>query len=58
MTEDYVTAAEGWRNMTMMPKGSTVLYGRQEIALQNQHRDIAEAIGMPLTANPVQEAAE
>lgn len=56
-TEDYVTAAEGWRNMTMMPKGATVLYGRQEIALQNQHRDIAAAIGMPLPAT-IQEAAE
>jgi len=54
-TEDYVTAAEGWRNLTMMPKGSTVVYGRQELALQFQHRAIANAIGMPL---PVAEAAE
>ncbi|HSM96723.1 MAG TPA: aromatic ring-hydroxylating dioxygenase subunit alpha [Rhizomicrobium sp.] len=54
-TEDYVTAAEGWRNMTKMPKGSTVVYGRQEIALQNQHRDIADAIGLPL---PTAMAAE
>ncbi len=57
VTEDYVTAAEGWHNLAMMPKGSTIVYGRQEIALQNQHRDIAEAIGMPLPA-ATQEAAE
>jgi phenylpropionate dioxygenase-like ring-hydroxylating dioxygenase large terminal subunit len=49
-TEDYVTAAEGWRNLTMLPKGSTVVYGRQEVALQYQHQAIASAIGMPLPA--------
>lgn len=47
-TEDYVTAAEGWRNLTYLPEGATVVYGRQEIALQYQHRALAEAIGMPL----------
>lgn len=47
-TEDYVTAAEGWRNLTALPAGSSVIYGRQEIALQNQHKALAEAIGMPL----------
>ncbi|HWA63318.1 MAG TPA: aromatic ring-hydroxylating dioxygenase subunit alpha [Caulobacteraceae bacterium] len=47
-TEDYVVAAEGWRNLAALPKGSTVVYGRQELALQNQHRTIASAIGMPL----------
>ena len=55
LTEDYVTAAEGYRNLTMMPKGSTVVYGRQELALQYQHLAIAKAIGMSL---PVPEAAE
>ncbi|MDE2462995.1 MAG: aromatic ring-hydroxylating dioxygenase subunit alpha [Alphaproteobacteria bacterium] len=49
-TEDYVTAAEGWRNMVAMPEGSTVVYGRQELALQYQHMAIADAIGMPLPA--------
>jgi hypothetical protein len=29
-----------------------VVYGRQEIALQNQHRTLAEAIGMPLMDQP------
>jgi len=57
-TEDYVTAAEGWRNMTMLPEGATVVYGRQEIALQNQHRTIADAIGMPLPLVSIAEAAE
>jgi carnitine monooxygenase subunit len=47
-TEDYVTAAEGWRNLTFLPPDATVVYGRQEIALQYQHRAIADAIGMPL----------
>jgi len=47
-TEDYVTAAEGWRNLAALPKGSSVVYGRQELALQYQHQALAEAIGMPL----------
>lgn len=58
-TEDYVTAAEGWRNLTQLPAGSSVIYGRQEVALQNQHRSLAEAIGMPLPEVMVaREAAE
>lgn len=58
-TEDYVVAAEGWRNLAAMPPGSSLVYGRQEIALQYQHRAIAEAIGMPLPpVGPVREAAE
>jgi phenylpropionate dioxygenase-like ring-hydroxylating dioxygenase large terminal subunit len=58
-TEDYVTAAEGWKNLTALPPEATVVYGRQEIALQYQHRAIAEAIGLPLPAAPaVAEAAE
>lgn len=61
-TEDYVVSAEGYRNLLAMPPGSSVIYGRQEIALQNAHRSIAEAIGMPLPtvedAATVREAAE
>jgi len=49
-TEDYVVAAEGWRNLGHFPKGQTVVYGRQEMALQNVHRVLAEAIGRPLPA--------
>lgn len=57
-TEDYVTAAEGWHNMTMLPKGATVVYGQQEQALQYQHQAIAAAIGLPLPRAIVAEAAE
>ena len=58
-TEDYVVAAQGWRNMTVLPAGSSVVYGRQEMALQNVHRSISDAIGMPLpTVSPRLEAAE
>jgi phenylpropionate dioxygenase-like ring-hydroxylating dioxygenase large terminal subunit len=58
-TEDYVTAAEGWRNLTFLPPGATLVYGRQEIALQNQHRAVADAIGLPLpVAAPHRQAAE
>lgn len=57
-TEDYVTAAEGWRNLTMLPQGSTVIYGRQELALQYQHQAIARAIGIPLPDTAHREAAE
>lgn len=57
-SEDYVTAAEGWHNLTQMPKGSTVVYGRQELSLQFQHQTIANAIGMPLPKVSVPEAAE
>ncbi len=46
-TEDYVVAAEGWRNLTLLDPHDTVVYGRQEIALQNTHRAIARAIGVP-----------
>lgn len=47
-TEDYAVAAEGWKNLAHLPPGATNVLGRQEIALQNVHRAIAEAIGMPL----------
>lgn len=57
-TEDYKVAAEGWRNLLSMPKGSSVVYGRQELALQYQHQTIAKAIGMPLPKARLAEAAE
>lgn len=58
-TEDYVVAAEGWRNLAALPQDRTVVYGRQEVALQYQHRAIAAAIGMPLPeVAAVREAAE
>ncbi len=62
-TEDYVVSAEGYRNLQHLPAGSSVIYGRQEISLQNVHKSLAAAIGMPLPivapqASPVREAAE
>lgn len=47
-TEDYWVARNGWKQLTMAPAGFKVLYGANELALQNQHRTIAEASGMPL----------
>jgi len=52
VNEDYVTAAEGWRNLTYLPKGATVVYGRQEMALQQMHRNFAEALGEPICPQP------
>jgi phenylpropionate dioxygenase-like ring-hydroxylating dioxygenase large terminal subunit len=62
-TEDYVVSAEGYRNLIALPAGSSVVYGRQELSLQNVHRALAGAIGMPLPAvtvakAPMREAAE
>ncbi len=48
-TEDYVIAAEGWGNLAYAPASFSVVYGANEIALQYQHRAIADACGMPLT---------
>jgi phenylpropionate dioxygenase-like ring-hydroxylating dioxygenase large terminal subunit len=52
ITEDYVTAAEGWRNLTALPQGATVVYGRQELALQQMHRNFADALGEPICPQP------
>jgi phenylpropionate dioxygenase-like ring-hydroxylating dioxygenase large terminal subunit len=57
-SEDYVVSAEGYRNLQNLPAGSSVIYGRQEIALQYQHLALAEAIGMPLPAASIKRAAE
>ena len=47
-TEDYSVSKEGQRNLTYAPEGFRIVYGRNEIALQNTHRAIAAMIGMPL----------
>ena len=52
ITEDYVTAAEGWRNLTFLPRDATVVYGRQEMAVQQMHRNFAEALGEPICPQP------
>eukprot|EP01030_Chromulinospumella_sphaerica_P018588 gene18588-18457_t len=58
-TEDYSVSKEGQRNMEYAPAGFQVVFGRNEKALQNTHRHIAEAIGMPgmaKTAKPFLES--
>ncbi len=47
-TEDYRIASEGWANLRHAPDDFRIVYGRNEIALQNLHHAIADAIGMPL----------
>ncbi|MEM6625945.1 MAG: SRPBCC family protein [Pseudomonadota bacterium] len=47
-TEDYWVARNGWARLKSAPPGFKVLYGANELALQNQHRALADATGMPL----------
>ncbi|MDB5432989.1 MAG: hypothetical protein JWP35_4105 [Caulobacter sp.] len=47
-TEDYSVSKEGQRNLSHAPEGFRIVYGKNEIALQNTHKKIAEIIGMPL----------
>jgi len=42
--EDYAVTGEAWRNFAAMPKGSKVVYGRQEIAVQNFHRKLDQVL--------------
>ena len=46
--EDFSVADGAQRNLLAAPPGFTVNYGRNEVALQHLHRDLAAAIGMPL----------
>ncbi|MEQ1574227.1 MAG: aromatic ring-hydroxylating dioxygenase subunit alpha [Vicinamibacterales bacterium] len=46
--EDYRVAVDGYANLVSAPAGFTVVYGRNELALQSLHRHIARAIGVPL----------
>jgi carnitine monooxygenase subunit len=48
INEDYVVAAEGTHNMRHAPEGFRLAYGRNEISIQDLHRNIADAIGVPL----------
>ena len=43
--EDYAMAAAAWANLAHDP-GRTVVFGRQEVALQNVHRAILARIGV------------
>ena len=47
-TEDYSVSKEGQRNLQHAPEDFRIVYGRNEIALQNVHRHVADVIGMPL----------
>lgn len=47
-SEDFSVADGAQRNLLAAPPGFKVNYGRNEVALQHLHRDLAAAIGMPL----------
>jgi nitrite reductase/ring-hydroxylating ferredoxin subunit len=47
-TEDYSVSKEGQRNLENAPKEFRIVFGRNEAALQNTHRHIADLIGMPI----------
>lgn len=47
-TEDYATASRAWANLATAPADFRVVLGRNELALQDYQRNVAEAIGMPL----------
>ena len=47
-TEDYWIASNGWASLAKAPEGFKVIYGANELALQDQHRNLADATGMPL----------
>lgn len=44
-TEDYSISAEGQRNLESAPDGHEIILGRNEIALQNMHREIDKRLG-------------
>jgi carnitine monooxygenase subunit len=47
-TEDYRVASHGYANLLTAPDDYQVVIGSNENAVQSVHRNIAEAIGMPL----------
>ena len=47
-SEDYSVSKDGQRNLETAPDGFELVYGRNELALQNTHRNIARMIGMPI----------
>jgi phenylpropionate dioxygenase-like ring-hydroxylating dioxygenase large terminal subunit len=44
-SEDYSVSAEGQRNLENAPEGFRLVFGRNEAALQDTHRNIARVIG-------------
>ncbi len=47
-SEDYSVSKEGQRNLSYAPDGFQVVYGSNEIAIQNVHRSLAAMTGMAL----------
>ncbi len=47
-TEDYRVASNGYANLLTAPADFRVVLGANEAALQSVHKNIAEAIGLPL----------
>ncbi len=47
-TEDYAQSEQSFANLLAAPADFNVVLGSNEIALQRLHRNIADAIGMPL----------
>jgi carnitine monooxygenase subunit len=47
-TEDYAQSEQSFANLLAAPPDFRVILGSNEIALQRLHRNIAEAIGLPL----------
>ncbi|QUD90397.1 aromatic ring-hydroxylating oxygenase subunit alpha [Phenylobacterium montanum] len=47
-TEDYSVSKDGQRNLEHAPEGFELIYGRNEAAIQNNHRNIARLIGLPV----------
>ncbi len=57
--EDYDVTAESWANFLSLPEGTTVIYGRNELALQHSHQWFAKAAGYaPPEVVKAKEAAE
>ena len=46
--EDYDVTGESWKNFLSMPPDTTVVYGRQELAVQHSHQWFARATGYPV----------
>lgn len=49
--EDFSMASSAQQNFLAAPDGFQVHYGRNEPALQHLHRDLAEAVGMPISTD-------
>ncbi len=47
-TEDYSVSKDGQHNLENAPEGFQIVFGRNELALQNTHRHIADIVGPAL----------